>query len=112
MIKESYDRTDSDNGPVYRHIGQYMFAAIDRFKEKNYSEVVELLYPIRNKIYQIDESNVQRDIFHLLLIRSVVHSNNCQYKRLAKQLINERCLIRNRTKSKIMENYTNAILNE
>ncbi|CAF5144828.1 unnamed protein product [Rotaria sp. Silwood1] len=85
---------------------------MDQFKEKNYSNVVELLYPIRNKIYQIGGSNAQRDLFYLLLIHSAVHSNNNQHQKLAKRLINERCLMRNKTKSKLMENYANAILND
>jgi hypothetical protein len=111
-LKESYDTSDSDNSQIYRQFGQYIFQAIDQFKEKNYSEIVELLYPIRNQIYQIGGSNAQRDIFYLLLIHSSVYSNNQQHQKLAKQLINERCLMRNKTKSKMMENYANAILND
>jgi len=109
-LKESYDTSDSDSGQVYRQVGKYLFEAIDQFKEKNYSDVVELLYPIRNKIYQIGGSNAQRDLFYLLLIHSAVYSNNHQHQKLAKRLINERCLMRNKTKSKMMENYANAIL--
>jgi hypothetical protein len=111
-LKESYDILDSDNNQVYRQIGQYIFQAIDQFKEKNYSEVVELLYPIRNKIYQIGGSNAQRDLFYLLLIHSSVYSNNQQYQNLAKQLINERCFMRNKIQSKMMKNYVNTILND
>ncbi|CAF1239102.1 unnamed protein product [Adineta steineri] len=111
-LKECYDTSDSDNSQVYRHVGQYIFKAMDQFQEKNYSQVVELLYPIRNKIYQIGGSNAQRDLFYLLLIYSAVHSSNNQHQQLAKQLINERCLMRNKTKSKMMENYANTILND
>ncbi|CAF1421642.1 unnamed protein product [Adineta steineri] len=110
-LKECYDTSDSDNSQVYRQVGQYIFKAMDQFQEKNYSQVVELLYPIRNKIYQIGGSNAQRDLFYLLLIHSAVHSSNNQHQQLAKQLINERCLMRNKTKTKMMENYTNTILN-
>jgi hypothetical protein len=111
-LNESFDRSDCDNGQIYRQIGKYLFEAIDQFKEKNYSNVVELLYPIRNQIYQIGGSNAQRDIFYLLLIHSAVYSNNTKHQQLAKQLINERCLMRNKTKSKMMENYANIILND
>ncbi|CAF4646694.1 unnamed protein product [Rotaria sp. Silwood1] len=111
-LKEAYDTSDSDKGHVYRQVGKYIFQAMDQFKEKNYSNVVELLYPIRNKIYQIGGSNAQRDLFYLLLIHSAVHSNNNQHQKLAKRLINERCLMRNKTNSKLMENYANAILND
>ena len=51
--------------------------------------------------------------FYLLLIHSAVHSDNFQHQQLlAKQLINERCLMRNKTKSKMMNNYVNVILND
>jgi tetratricopeptide (TPR) repeat protein len=111
-LKESYDILDSDNSQVYRQVGQYIFQAIDQFKENNYSEVVKLLYPIRNKIYKIGGSNAQRDLFYLLLIHSAVYSNNQQHQKLGRQLISERCLMRNKTKSKMMENYANSILND
>ncbi|CAF0898033.1 unnamed protein product [Rotaria sordida] len=111
-LKDAYDTSDSDKGHVYRQVGKYIFQALDQFKEKNYSNVVEILYPIRNKIYQVGGSNAQRDLFNLLLIHSAVYSNNHQHQKLAKRLINERCLLRNKTKSKLMENYANAILND
>ena len=109
-LRDCYDTSDSDNGHVYRQVGQYIFKAIDQFKEKNYSDVVKLLYPIRNKIYQIGGSNAQRDLFYLMLIHSAVYSTHDQHRKLAEQLINERCLMRNNTKSQMMVNYANAIL--
>jgi hypothetical protein len=112
ILKESYESSDSDLNKVYQEVGKYIFQAIDKFKEKNYSEVVELLYPIRNKIYHIGGSNAQRDVFYLLLIHSAVYSDNIQHQKLAKQLINERCLMRNKTKSNMMKNYANTILND
>ena len=111
-LKESYDTSDSDSGRTYRHVGKAIFQSIDQFKEKNYSSVVDLLYPIRNQIYQIGGSNAQRDLFYLLLIHSAVHSDQSEHRALAKQLINERCLMRNKTKSKMMENYAMKILND
>lgn len=109
-LKEAYDTSDDYNGQTYRQVGKHIFAAMDQFKEKNYSEVVNILYPIRNQIYQIGGSNAQRDVFFLLLMHAAVHSNNTQHNKLAKQLINERCLLRNKTKSKLMENYANVLL--
>lgn len=110
QIKDSYEQTDSDNGKIYRQQGKYLFEVIDQFKERNYSKVVDLLYPIRNKIYEIGGSNAQRDLFYLLLIHSAVYSTNAEHQILAKRLINERCAFRNKTKSKMMENYANKIL--
>lgn len=111
-LKESYETSDANNGRTYRRVGQAIFQSIDQFKEKNYSNVVDLLYPIRNQIYQIGGSNAQRDLFYLLLIHSAVHSDQAEHRALAKQLINERCLMRNKTKSKMMENYAMKILND
>ena len=111
-LKESYDSSDSVNGNVYRQVGQYIFKAIDQFKEKQYANVVQLLYPIRNQIYQIGGSNAQRDLFYLLLIHSAVYSKSDQHRKLAKRLINERCSMRSNTTSRMMENYANAILND
>ena len=111
-LKESYETSDFENSSVYRQVGKYIFQAVDEFKAKNYSQVVELLYPIRNKIYQIGGSNAQRDLFYLLLIHSAVHSSEHHHQQLAKQLINERCLQRNKTQSKMMENYANVLLHD
>jgi len=108
-LKDAYEQVDSDNGKVYREIGKYLFEAIDQFKEKNYSKVVDLLYPIRNQIYRIGGSNAQRDLFFLLLIHSAVYSTNNEHQILAKRLINERCAFRNQTKSNMMTNYANQI---
>jgi hypothetical protein len=111
-LNEAYDQSDCDSAQVYQQTGKFLFQAIDKFNEKNYSDVVELLYPIRNQIYQIGGSNAQRDIFTLLLIHSAVYSTNPKHQLLAKQLINERCLLRSKTTSKMMNNYANVILND
>ena len=109
-LRETYETLNGDSVHVYRHVGQHIIHAIDQFQEKNYAGVVNLLYPIRNKIHQIGGSNAQRDLFSLLLIHSAVHSDDRQHRLLARQLLNERCYMRNKTKSKMMDNYANAIL--
>lgn len=111
-LKEAYDTSDTDDGRTYRHVGKAIFQAIDQFKEKNYSNVVDLLYPIRNQIHRIGGSNAQRDLFYLLLIHSAVYSDRSEDQALGKQLINERCLMRNKTRSKMMDNYAKKILND
>jgi hypothetical protein len=109
-LKETVESADTDTGKFYREIGAYIFAALEHFDEGNYDQVVELLYPIRNRTAILGGSNAQRDIFTLLLIHSAVYSNDHQHQHLAKQLINERCEMYGSTKSKMMENYANAIL--
>lgn len=109
-LKETLEESDSNNAQVYRQIGKSLFQALDKFKEKQYAEVVNLIYPIRHEIYRIGGSNAQRDLFVLLLIHSAVYSTDPEHHKLAKRLLNERCLFRNKKPSKLMENYANAIL--
>jgi len=108
-LKETFEESTLENAKVYQTMGKFLFEAMEKFKEKNYSQVVDLIYPIRNEIYQIGGSNAQRDIFNLLLIHSAVYSSNPRHQLLAKQLLNERCLLRNKTSSRLMENYAAAI---
>ncbi|CAF4132581.1 unnamed protein product [Rotaria sp. Silwood2] len=109
-LKETVELSDTDAGNSYREIGQRIFAALECFDEGDYAQVVELLYPIRNRTAMAGGSNAQRDIFTLLLIHSAVYSNNNQHQQLANRLINERCELRGSTKSRMMENYANTLL--
>ncbi|CAF1402504.1 unnamed protein product [Rotaria sp. Silwood1] len=109
-LKETVEASDTNIGKSYREIGSRIFAALERFDEGDYGQVVELLYPIRNRTAIAGGSNAQRDIFTLLLIHSAVYSNDNQHQQLAKRLINERCQMRGSTKSKMMQNYANTLL--
>ena len=109
-LKETVESSDTDIGKSYREIGPYIFAALEHFDEGDYAQVVELLYPIRNRTAIAGGSNAQRDIFTLLLIHSAVYSNDNQHQELAKRLINERCEMRGSAKSRMMKNYANANL--
>jgi hypothetical protein len=111
-LHDVYDASQTDNGRVYRQVARHIFDAIDRFNEKNYAQVVQLLYPIRNQIYQIGGSNAQRDLFYLMLVHAAVHSSDGEHQQLARQLINERCQLRNKTQSKVMQDYGNRLLHE
>lgn len=108
-LKETVESSDTDVGKSYRDIGPSIFAALERFDEGDYAQVVELLYPIRNRTAVAGGSNAQRDIFNLLLIHSAVHSDNSQHQELAKRLINERCEFRGLNKTKMMENYLDQL---
>ena len=109
-LKETVESADTDTGKSYKLIGSRIFAALEHFDEGNYAQVVELLYPIRYHTAVAGGSNAQRDILNLLLIHSAVYSNENLHRELARRLINERCDLRGSTKTKMMENYTNAIL--
>ena len=109
-LRETVESSDTDTGKSYREIGSSIFGALERFDEGEYAQVVELLYPIRNRTAIAGGSNAQRDIFTLLLIHSAVYSNETQHRELAKRLINERCGIRGPSTSRMMENYANTNL--
>ncbi|CAF1143526.1 unnamed protein product [Rotaria sordida] len=84
-LKETVESSDTDTGKAYREIGSRIFAALERFDEGDYAQVVELLYPIRYRTAIGGGSIAQRDIFTLLLIHSAVYSNNNQHQQLAKR---------------------------
>ena len=109
-LKETVESSDTDTGKSYQVIGPRIFAALEHFDEGDYAQVVELLYPIRYQTAMAGGSNAQRDIFNLILIHSTVYSNDSQHRQLARRLINERCEMRGSTKTRMMENYANAIL--
>lgn len=111
-LKETVESSDTDTGKSYQLIGSRIFAALEHFDEGNYAQAVELLYPIRHQTAVAGGSNAQRDIFNLLLIHCAVYSNDNQHRELAKRLINERCDLRGSTKTKMLENYSNAILTD
>ncbi|CAF4138066.1 unnamed protein product [Rotaria magnacalcarata] len=79
-LKETAESSDTDIGKSYREIGSCIFAALERFDEGEYAQVVELLYPIRNRTAIAGGSNAQRDIFALLLIHLAVYSNDNQHR--------------------------------
>jgi hypothetical protein len=70
-----------------------VFDAIFHFDQGNYSNVVELLYPIRYSLIKIGGSNAQRDMFHQMLTQAALRSENKHHNKLGLALINERlCL--------------------
>ena len=48
------------------------------------------MYPIRFEIIQIGGSHAQRDVFSQILIHSALRSKDCNQRKHAKELIDER----------------------
>jgi hypothetical protein len=75
---------------VYESVGKKLLQAIELFNEENYSDVVDLIYPIRYDIINIGGSNAQRDLYHQILTQSALRSNSKTHKKIGVALINER----------------------
>ncbi|KAL4612798.1 tetratricopeptide repeat protein 38 isoform X1 [Arapaima gigas] len=71
-------------------LGLPMCQALLQYQQGNYSQVVELLRPIRYRFTQIGGSDAQRDVFSQLLIHSAMRSERKQHKKLARCLLLER----------------------
>lgn len=65
---------DNENRKITECYGQKICEAIEAYNKDNYSTCFELLYPIRQQIYQIGGSNAQRDVFTQFLLNSAVKS--------------------------------------
>lgn len=75
---------------INRKLGINLYHAICYFDTGDYSQVVELLNPIRYELFKIGGSNAQRDLFHQMLVQSALKSNFQWHNRLGLALINER----------------------
>ncbi|KAE9553672.1 hypothetical protein FO519_003120 [Halicephalobus sp. NKZ332] len=78
------------NHRVTKDIGDQLSEGIIAFNKKKYEEAFDLIYPIRFEIIQIGGSHAQRDVFSQVLIHSALRSKDCNQRRHAKQLIDER----------------------
>lgn len=75
---------------INRTLGATLFSALNLFHQKEYSQVVDLLKPIRYNLIKIGGSNAQRDMFHQLLVHSALLSDLVEHQRYGLALINER----------------------
>lgn len=92
-ILESYKDSDRlRSAPKYMVTN--LLKAMIAYKREQYSDVVELLIPVRSQIREIGGSEAQRDVFNQLLIVSAIKSGSRYHKKLAEHLINERNSIR------------------
>uniref|UniRef100_A0A7N6BJL3 Tetratricopeptide repeat protein 38 n=1 Tax=Anabas testudineus TaxID=64144 RepID=A0A7N6BJL3_ANATE len=73
-------------GPVGVPICQAML----EYNQGNYSQTVELLYPLRYRIVDIGGSDAQRDLFNQLLIHATMKSQNKHHQKLGRCLLVER----------------------
>nr|XP_057920111.1 tetratricopeptide repeat protein 38-like isoform X2 [Doryrhamphus excisus] len=74
-------------GSNYNHelagsVGMPLCQALMEYQGGNYSETVELMYPIRYRIVELGGSNAQRDVFYQLLIHAALKSENTHHQKL------------------------------
>jgi hypothetical protein len=77
------------NSVVTSLVGLPLCSALKAYKEGNYSQAVELILPIQNKVVTVGGSTAQRDIFTQTLIGSAL--NSPRTLSVVSSLISERC---------------------
>ncbi|WP_353644636.1 tetratricopeptide repeat protein [Mesorhizobium sp. WSM2239] len=82
---------NGDNAAFTRDVGHPVALAIRAFGERNYSEAVQLLTPIRKIAHRFGGSHAQRDVIDLTLIEAALRAGQ---KKLATELATERALAR------------------
>nr|XP_020458655.1 tetratricopeptide repeat protein 38 isoform X1 [Monopterus albus]XP_020458656.1 tetratricopeptide repeat protein 38 isoform X2 [Monopterus albus] len=75
-------------------IGIPMCQAMMEYDQGNYSQTVELLYPLRYRMVDIGGSDAQRDLFNQLLIHAAMKSENKRHQKLGRCLLVERDAVR------------------
>lgn len=79
---------------IAKQFGIHLCEAFIAYENGNYSQAVELLYPVRYDIIKIGGSNAQRDVFSQLLIHSALNSENKEHQKIARCLLAERDILR------------------
>ncbi|KAF3689072.1 Tetratricopeptide repeat protein 38 [Channa argus] len=79
---------DNQQHQLARTIGVQMCQAMMEYDQGNYSQSVELLYPLRYRMVEIGGSDAQRDLFNLLLIHATMKSDNKHHQKLGSKIDN------------------------
>ncbi|ELT91181.1 hypothetical protein CAPTEDRAFT_178724 [Capitella teleta] len=96
-----------DNHRVSVEVGSPLSQAIIAYKDGNYADCVELLYPLRYEIWKIGASHAQRDLFAMLLINAALKSSDVEHRVLAKHLCVERKALK--TNSPMTDRWMDAL---
>ncbi|XP_068170067.1 tetratricopeptide repeat protein 38 isoform X2 [Antennarius striatus] len=84
LAREPGDNEQLQLAPV---IGIPTCQAMMAYNEGNYSQAVELLYPLRDDLVRLGGSDAQRDIFNQLLIHAAIKSDNKHHQKLGRSLL-------------------------
>jgi tetratricopeptide (TPR) repeat protein len=81
----------ADNVAITTEIGLPVCKALVGFHRGRFGEVLELLYPIRQKLYRCGGSHAQRDVVHQTLLEAAIRGGRRQE---AEELLAERIAVR------------------
>lgn len=84
-------RADHTNGAMAREVGLAIVCAIEAFGREKYTEVIDLLMPVRYRAHIFGGSHAQRDIVHRTLIEAALRAPD---RALSKALTNERTALK------------------
>lgn len=88
--REAYVATERHgvtNQAMTARVGLPVCRALTAFGRGHYGEVVELLYPIRNRVNEFGGSHAQRDAVHRTLLEAAIRNGSLG---LARTLVGER----------------------
>lgn len=93
----NYRKGRGDTCNSMKKIGLILCEAIVAFEAGEYHKTVELLYSRRYQIINLGGSNAQRDVFNLFLIHAAIKSKDKRHKNLARMLLSERKLMKEKS---------------
>nr|XP_006811303.1 PREDICTED: tetratricopeptide repeat protein 38-like [Saccoglossus kowalevskii] len=77
---------------IMHEIGIVIFEAFQAYKDGDYAKVVDILLPVRHKVWKIGGSQPQRDVCNLVLIHAALNSPQKRHQQTSRSLLEERKL--------------------
>ncbi|KAK7091898.1 tetratricopeptide repeat protein 38-like [Littorina saxatilis] len=75
---------------VHSHTGLKICQALTAYKEGDFAQATDIMYPLRYDVPTLGGSHAQRDIFNIFLIVSALQSPKAEHHRKARALLAER----------------------
>uniref|UniRef100_A0A672PXV4 Tetratricopeptide repeat domain 38 n=2 Tax=Sinocyclocheilus grahami TaxID=75366 RepID=A0A672PXV4_SINGR len=88
------DPAENHQLQIAERVGLPMCQALLEYDQRNYSQAVELLKPIKDRFVEIGGSDAQRDVFNQLLIHAAMKSGDKEHQRFARCMLIERDTVR------------------
>uniref|UniRef100_A0A9J8CMZ2 Tetratricopeptide repeat protein 38 n=2 Tax=Cyprinus carpio TaxID=7962 RepID=A0A9J8CMZ2_CYPCA len=88
------DPAENHQLQIAERVGLPMCQALLEYDQGNYSQAVELLKPIKDRVVEIGGSDAQRDVFSQLLIHAAMKSGDKEHQQFARCMLIERDAVR------------------
>lgn len=85
---------ENEHHQLAKTVGMPVCQAMTEYDQGNYSQAMELLYPLRYSLVKMGGSDAQRDVFSQLLIHAALKSENKHHQKLGRCLLVERDTMR------------------